>query len=134
MERVFRALIGQARDRGQTVFLSSHQLSDVEAVCDRVGILRNGILVEVAGLAELRRLRRIEIDVRLSGPVPDLTALAAASGVEEVRQAGQDRLLLQMSGPFGPALRLLAEAEPYSLGVREPSLEEIFLEYYGERS
>jgi ABC-2 type transport system ATP-binding protein len=133
MEHVFRALIGEARDRGQTVFLSSHQLSDVEAVCDRVGILRNGILVEVAGLAELRRLRRIEIDVRLSGPVPDLTALAAAPGVEEVRRAGQDRLLLQMNGPFGPALRLLAEGEPYSLGVREPSLEEIFLGYYGER-
>jgi ABC-2 type transport system ATP-binding protein len=133
MERVFRALIGEARDRGQTVFLSSHQLSGVEAVCDRVGILRNGILVEVAGLAELRRLRRIEIDVRLSGPMPDLSTLVATAGVEEVRQAGQDRLLLQMSGPFGPALRLLADSEPYALGVREPSLEEIFLEYYGEQ-
>ncbi len=56
MEREFRACIAEAASRGQTVFLSSHQLAEVEAICSRVGILRGGRLVEVAGLADLRRL------------------------------------------------------------------------------
>ena len=133
MERAFRASVLEARERGQTVFLSSHQLSEVEAICDRVGILRAGQLVEVAGLEDLRRLRRIEIDVRLAGIVPDLVALAALPGVADVRQVGAGHLVLQMSGELGPALRVLADAEPSSLGVREPTLEEIFLEYYGDR-
>jgi ABC-2 type transport system ATP-binding protein len=60
--------------------------------------------------------------------------LAALPGVEQVRQAGAGRVLLDVSGPPGPALRLLADAEPSALGVREPSLEEIFLEYYGDRT
>ena len=71
------------------MFLSSHQLAEVEAVCDRVGILRAGHLVEVAGLAELRRLRRVEIDVRFAGAGPALERLAALPGVAEVRQLGR---------------------------------------------
>ena len=67
MERAFRVAVGEARDAGQTVFVSSHQLAEVEAICDRVGILRAGELVEVAGLDQLRRLRRVEIDVRFAG-------------------------------------------------------------------
>ena len=134
VERAFRDSIRSARDRGQTIFLSSHQLGEVEAVCDRVGILRAGRLVEVAGLAELRRLRRVEIDGWFGGPGPAPAALRIRPGVAEVRQVGDGRLTLQMSGALGPALRALGEAEPSGLRVREPSLEEIFLEYYGDRS
>ena len=61
MERAVRECLAEAQDRDQPVsFLSSHQLSEVDSVCDRVGILRRGVLVEVAGLADLRRLRRVE--------------------------------------------------------------------------
>ncbi len=67
MEREFRRCVAQARERGQTVFLSSHQLSEVEAVCDRVGILRAGRLVEIASIADLRRLRRTIVDVGFTG-------------------------------------------------------------------
>ncbi len=134
MERAFRASIVEARDRGQTVFLSSHQLSEVEAICDRVGILRSGRLVEVAGLSELRRLRRVEIDARVRAPGPELATLRNLPGVAEVRSLGEGRLVLQMSGELGPALRVLADAELSTLVVREPSLEEIFLEYYGSGS
>ena len=56
MEQAFRHCIGEARDRGQTVFLSSHIMSEVEALCDRIGILRDGKLVEMGTLAEMRQL------------------------------------------------------------------------------
>jgi polyether ionophore transport system ATP-binding protein len=132
MERTFRQCIAEAGERAQTVFLSSHQLAEVEAVCRRVGILRQGRLVEVAGLDDLRRLRRTEVDVSFAGPAPDPGRLAALPGVGDVRRPAPDRLLLSLTGPPGPALRVLADAEPVQLDVREPSLEEIFLEYYGE--
>jgi ABC-2 type transport system ATP-binding protein len=136
MERAFRVAVGEARDTGQTVFVSSHQLSEVEAICDRVGILRAGELVEVAGLDQLRRLRRVEIDVRFAGDDLQLDAVRRLPGVAEARQVADRHLVLQLSGDtgLGPVLRRLAEADPVALGVREPSLEEIFLEYYGDRS
>jgi ABC-2 type transport system ATP-binding protein len=136
MERAFRAAVGEARDAGQTVFVSSHQLSEVEAICDRVGILRSGELVEVAGLDQLRRLRRVEIDVRFSDDHLGLDAAQQLPGVAEARQVSDRHLVLQLTGGagLGPVLRRLAEADPVALGVREPSLEEIFMEYYGDQS
>ena len=129
MEREFRRAVAQARARGQTVFLSSHQLGEVEAVCDRVGILRGGRLVEVAAVPALRRLHRAEVTVTHAGATPDL---AAVPGVGEVLQQGNGRLRFALTGPPGPALRSLAAADITSLSVREPSLEEIFLDYYGD--
>ena len=128
MEREFRHAVGEARDRGQTVFLSSHLLDEVESVCDRVGILSAGRLVEVAGIADLRRLRRTEVLVGHGGPAPDLDGVP---GVRAVAPDGPSRVRFTLDGPPGPALRALAAAEVTSLVVREPSLEEIFLDYYG---
>ncbi|MET8252544.1 ABC transporter ATP-binding protein [Micromonospora sp. NPDC005197] len=128
MEREFRAAVGQARDRGQTVFLSSHQLAEVEAVCDRVGILRAGRLVDVAPVERLRPLHRAEVSVAFTGAPP---ALAAVPGVDSVEAVGDGRLRFSLSGPPAPALRVLAEADVTALTVLEPSLEEIFLGYYG---
>jgi ABC-2 type transport system ATP-binding protein len=132
MEREFRACIAEAAARGQTVFLSSHQLAEVEAVCFRVGILRAGRLVEVAGLTELRRLRRMEVVADLTAPAPDLQRLASLSEVGGLRWPSPLRLELSLIGPPGAVLRALAEADVARLEVREPSLAEIFLDYYGE--
>ena len=132
MEREFRRCIGAAAERGQAVFLSSHQLAEVEAVCQRVGILRNGRLVEVAGLADLRRLRRTEVVVDLARPAPELDRLAGLPGVADLRRTSDLRLTLELTGPPGPVLRALGEADVARIDVREPSLEEIFLDYYGE--
>ncbi|SDC04330.1 ABC-2 type transport system ATP-binding protein [Geodermatophilus telluris] len=131
MEREFRRCLAEAAARGQTVFLSSHALAEVEAVCTRVGILRAGRLVEVAGLAELRRLRRSEVTVSLVRPAPELERLEALPGVADVRWATPLEVTLALTGPPGPVLRALGAADVARLDVREPSLEEIFLDYYG---
>ena len=132
MEREFRACIAEAGARGQTVFLSSHLLAEVDAVCSRVGILRAGRLVEVAGLAELRRLRRMEVVADLATGAPGLKALADLPEVTGLRWSTPLRLELSLTGPPGAVLRALAGADVTRLEVREPSLEEIFLDYYGE--
>jgi ABC-2 type transport system ATP-binding protein len=132
MEREFRTCIAEAAARGQTVFLSSHQLAEVEAICSRVGILRAGRLVEVAGLAELRRLHRNEVVVELAAPAPELQRLADLPGVADLRWPGPLRVELSLTGPPGPVLRALGAADVAHLEVREPSLEEIFLDYYGQ--
>ena len=132
MEREFRRCIGEAAERGQTIFLSSHQLAEVEAVCERVGILRSGRLVEVAGMADLRRLRRSEVVVDLASPAPELDRLAGLPGVADLRRTSDLQLTMSLTGPPGPVLRALGGADVLRLDVREPSLEEIFLDYYGE--
>jgi ABC-2 type transport system ATP-binding protein len=128
MEREFRTAVARARDRGQTVFLSSHQLAEVEAVCDRVGILRAGRLAEVATLSRLRGLHRAEVTVAYTGTPPLLTDVP---GVDTVEAAGDGRLRFTLTGSPAPALQALAAAQVTALSVREPSLEEIFLDYYG---
>ena len=131
MEREFRRCVAQAKERGQTVFLSSHQLSEVESVCDRVGILRAGRLVEIAGIDDLRRLRRTIVDVGFTGPAPLLDNVVGVTGIEFV---GHQRVRFSLTGPPGPALRAVAAADVTTLTMREPTLEEIFLDYYGEQS
>jgi len=132
MEREFRACIAEAATRGQTVFLSSHQLAEVEAICSRVGILRGGRLVEVAGLANLRRLHRAEVVVDLAAPAPGLQRLTELPGVADLRWPSPLRVELSLIGPPGAVLRALGDADVAHLEVREPSLEEIFLDFYGE--
>ena len=133
MEQQFRAVVREAREQGRTVFLSSHQLAEVEAVCDRVAILRAGRLVEVADVADLRALHRTEVVAVVRGPVPDLATLAGVSTLEQDSSDGRTRLRFALSGPPTALLRALATAEVESMRLREPGLEEIFLGYYGDQ-
>jgi ABC-2 type transport system ATP-binding protein len=129
MEREFRHCVVEARERGQTVFLSSHQLTDVEAVCDRVAILRAGRLVEVATIGALRKLRRTEVEVAFAGPVPDL---AGVPGVLAPERLDGSRVRFGLAGAPAAALQALAGTEVTAIAMREPTLEEIFLDYYGQ--
>src|SRR5690349_8850290 len=129
MEREFRTAVARARDRGQTVFLSSHQLAEVEAVCDRVAILRAGRLVEIATIDHLRGLHRAEVTVSYTGPPPP--GLHTIPGVDTVEQVGAGRLRFSLIGAPAAALRALAATDVTALSIREPTLEEIFLDYYG---
>jgi ABC-2 type transport system ATP-binding protein len=126
MEMAFRASIMEAKDRGQAVFLSSHILSEVEATCDRVGILRAGRLVDEGTLAELRHLSAQTIEVTFAGAAPRLGPLAGVT----VQSAGPSTLRFEVSGEVSPLLRALAEHPVASLTSRQPSLEEIFLHHY----
>jgi ABC-2 type transport system ATP-binding protein len=101
MEQQFRQCIAAAVVRGQTVFLSSHHLAEVEAVCQRVGILRDGRLVEVAELSDRRRLRLAEVDVSFRGAPPDLERLSGVPGVSNVRQLSPSRLSPDWAGAAG---------------------------------
>ena len=129
MEREFRRCVVQARERGQTVFLSSHQLAEVEALCDRVGILRTGRLVEIDTIADLRRLRRTVVEVAFADVIPPLDNIVGLSNIEPMEDR---RVRFSLSGPPAPALRALASADVTMLVMQEPTLEEIFLDYYGE--
>ena len=126
MEMAFRLSVQEARERGQTVFLSSHILSEVEAVCDRVGILREGRLVDQGTLAELRHLGAQVVEVTFTGEAPSMAPLAGV----HVAGAGRNALRFEVSGNVGPLINALAAYQVQSLHSREPSLEEIFLHHY----
>jgi polyether ionophore transport system ATP-binding protein len=126
MEVVFREAVHEAKAGGQTVFLSSHILSEVEALCDRVGILREGKLVDQGTLAELRHLSAQTVEITFAGPAPKLDGLAGVTAVA----AGENALRCEVTGSIGPLIAALADHPVVALTSREPSLEEIFLHHY----
>jgi ABC-2 type transport system ATP-binding protein len=127
MEQAFRHCIGEARDRGQTVLLSSHIMSEVEALCDRVGILRGGKLIEAGTLSEMRHLSALSVEAIVEDPIPDLSSLPGLSSVEIEGHT----LRCQVRGPIEPLLKVLTDIGVTQLVSREPSLEELFLALYG---
>jgi polyether ionophore transport system ATP-binding protein len=88
MEQRFRESIAEAKANGQTVFLSSHILSEVEALCDRVAILREGVLLEIGTLAEMRHLAAVRVDATFEGVPPDVSKIP---GVSSARVEGRRR-------------------------------------------
>ncbi len=126
MEVAFRDCVKEAKERGQTIFLSSHILSEVEALCDRVGILREGKLVDEGTLQELRHLAAQTVEVTFAGQAPTLPPLPGV----QVQSAGPNALRFEVSGSVGPLIAALAEHPVATLTSREPSLEEIFIHHY----
>ena len=127
MGQAFRICISEARERGQTVFLSSHILSEVEALCDRVAILRAGRLAEAGSLTEMRHLSAVLVEADLESAPPDLSGVPGVTRVE----ATADHVRCQVTGPIQPLLTALAASGIRQLLSREPSLEELFLAHYG---
>jgi ABC-2 type transport system ATP-binding protein len=126
MEVAFRDCVKEAKERGQTVFLSSHILSEVEALCDRVGILREGRLVDEGTLQQLRHLAAQTVEVTFTSHAPTLPPLPGV----QVQAAGPNALRFEVSGGVGPLIAALAEHPVATLTSREPSLEEIFIHHY----
>ena len=127
MEQAFRVCVRHARERGQSVLLSSHVLSEVEALCDRVAILREGELADLGTMAELRHLSALDINITFRGPPPDLSSV---TGLEVVTADGET-ITGRLTGSMEPLLKALAPFQVVQLLSREPSLEELFLAHYG---
>jgi ABC-2 type transport system ATP-binding protein len=128
MEVVFRREMARMKDAGATVLLSSHILSEVELLCDRVSIIRAGRVVESGTLAELRHLTRTEI----SFEAVDAAAAGAVPGAHDVSFAdGRARFTID-SDRVASALPVLARFGVAGLRVQPPSLEELFLRHYGD--
>jgi len=124
-------LIAEARSGGATVFFSSHILSEVQEIADRVGIIRSGIVVEVAQTESLinRALRRAHI--RFKQPV-EVQSLANISGVSILSQSDNQNVTLQVEGDMDNLIKALATFPVLDFETEHPSLEEIFLAYYRE--
>jgi len=132
MEQQFRVCVAEAVERGQTIFLSSHLLDEVEVLCQRVGILRRGRLVEVADVDDLRRLHGTVLDVDVE-PGTDVSLLqpGVIDGVAAVTPTASG-VQVQLTGPPGPLLQVVAQLPVTAIRSREASLEEVFLAYYGD--
>ncbi|MFI6047951.1 ATP-binding cassette domain-containing protein [Nocardia sp. NPDC051321] len=127
MEQVFRECVEEAKQRGTTVLLSSHILSEVEVLCDRVTIIRAGRTVESGSLSEMRHLSRTSITAELVGDPGDLGRI---DGVDDIQWDGKTLRCQVDSGHLGELIRVLGDTGVRSLTSAPPTLEELFLRHY----
>jgi ABC-2 type transport system ATP-binding protein len=131
MEEVFQQCVIEERDSGRTVLLSSHILSEVEALCDRVSIIRKGRTVETGSLADLRHLTRTSISAELASPADGLAALP---GVHTCDVEGARVRLEVDTDKLDEVLSHLVKAGVRSLASQPPTLEELFLRHYEDEA
>lgn len=131
MEHEFRGAVSEARERGEAILLSSHILSQVEALSDRVAILRAGRLVDQGSMDQLRHLSALTLQINFGTQPPDISNV---SGVFDVTR--DDRTIhCRVQGSMAPLLAVLGDHDVTRLISREPTLEELFLRHYSpERS
>jgi ABC-2 type transport system ATP-binding protein len=128
MQRAFYGILDDLKAAGRTIFFSSHVLSEVERVCDRVAIIRSGRLVALEDVAKLLDRRKRNVEMRLSGPPPRLEGVPGVSGLV----VADGRVTLHLEGDVGPFLRAIAGAPITDLTIEPAHLEEAFLEYYAD--
>ncbi|HEY1014017.1 MAG TPA: ABC transporter ATP-binding protein [Herpetosiphonaceae bacterium] len=131
-QQEFERLVLETRADGRTVFLSSHILAEVEHTCNRVGIIREGRMIRVGTVAELKDIKRYEVTLTFAGPAPagEFSELPGVDGVEALPD-GQT-LRLSAHGAIDPIIKAAARHPLAALSSHEPSLEEIFLRFYQE--
>jgi ABC-2 type transport system ATP-binding protein len=129
MAETFRAVIHELGAHGRTVLLSSHVLAEVEAVCERITIIRGGRTVESGNLDQMRHLARTAVSATTRGQV---SGLAGATGVHDLVTSDRGTSLSCTVEPdaVGAVMRLIADAGIVSIESRPPTLEEMFLRYY----
>ena len=130
VQQTFHSLVRECSQEGATVFLSSHVLSEIEDTADRVGIIRDGRLVVVEHIGELRAKALRRFQVRFAQPVPAGT-FEAVDGVRSAEVAGEHATVI-VEGHVDPFLKAVSAREVVDLTSHEPDLEEIFLTYYQE--
>ncbi|HET8956440.1 MAG TPA: ABC transporter ATP-binding protein [Solirubrobacterales bacterium] len=130
MQEEFLTLVAEERDRGAAVFLSSHELDEVQRVCDRVGIVRGGRLIAVERMADLLGKARRRFTAELGDPA-GVERLRELPGVSDLEVAG-GRVTFTAAGDLDAIVRELAPHHVLDLEATHPSLEEVFLGYYEE--
>jgi ABC-2 type transport system ATP-binding protein len=128
MQHAFYGILAALKAQGRTIFFSSHVLSEVERVCDRVGIIRHGRLVAVEEIAALLARRKRNVEMRLQGPPPRLEGVPGVSSIH----AADGQLTCRVEGDMRPFLAAIAAAPIVDLTIEPAHLEEAFLEFYGE--
>jgi ABC-2 type transport system ATP-binding protein len=129
-QQEFASMVKEVRDEGRTVFLSSHILNEVEQMCSRVGIIREGRLVRVGGVAELKDIKRHEITITFANRVP-AEAFKMLDNVAQVETVADGHTLrLTVQGAADAVIKAAAQYPVVTLTSHEPSLEDIFLRYY----
>jgi len=129
-QQEFDRMVKEASDEGRTIFLSSHVLSEVEKTCARVGIIRDGSIVRIGDVAEVKAIKRYEITITFAGPVP-AEAFKTLEGVADVEILDHGNAVrLAMQGSADAVIKAAAHYPVVSLTSYEPSLEDIFLRYY----
>jgi ABC-2 type transport system ATP-binding protein len=132
MQQRFQSLVLDARAAGQTVFLSSHDLPEVERVCDRVGIIREGRLITVEDVGSLKARAVRMLELHFASPVP-ADAFTGLAGVRDVQVHG-DVVRCTVAGAMDAVVKAAARFEVVDLSSHEPSLEDIFMTFYGSGS
>ncbi len=127
MQREFLALVAEARAAGRTVFLSSHNLTEVERACDRVAIIREGRLVKTATVQALVGDLTRSVNLLLERPAPAGTFVL--DGVTVLSSTGQD-VHLMVRGDVNPLLRCLATLDVRDIAISTPDVEDLFFRYY----
>ncbi len=127
IQRRFLQFLREFNLRGRTVFMSSHDLSEVEKVCDEVAIVKEGRLVARTTISDIRRRLLREVDVTFQDEPPD--SLNAIEGVEMISRDGR-RLVLSVEGPIDPLVKQLAQSSIVDLAIVPPSLDDVFMAYY----
>lgn len=130
MQQTFYELMRELRSEGRTVFLSSHVLSEVESICDRVGILREGRLQAVERITELRRVRYRWVFLR-TDLTPHPIDWGRLPGVDEVMPV-TGGVRMRVTGSLDPIIKQAAQITVHDMRIEEPGLEDIFLTYYGD--
>jgi ABC-2 type transport system ATP-binding protein len=129
-QQEFYHMLEEVREEGRTAFLSSHNLTEVEYTCDRVGIIRDGRLVKVDAVHDLKDLKHHDVDLTFSEPI-SVGWFRDIPGVRSVTSAdGGRRLTLTVQGDLGGIVRVAAQHGVTNLSTHEATLEEIFLRYY----
>ena len=128
MQEAFLELVREEREQGTTVFLSSHELDEVQRVCDRVGIIREGALVAVERVAELtgRAYRHVSLDFDTPVDPSEFRQIAGVSGLV----ATGDRISFKVEGHLDAVVKAAARHALRDIEVTQPTLEEVFLTYY----
>ena len=127
MQESFYKLLVDVKARGRTVFMSSHVLSEVDRVCDRIALVRKGELVLLSGIDKLRKLAARPVRVSFDGDVTIPPALPPGS---EVVETGPRSWNLNVEGPLGPLLRAMAALPVRDIEIAEARLEDVVLKYY----